>query len=193
MSRVGVRFTEAPLGFRVVGQEPAARTGAPTLPVVDALAARQQAEQDRARAVAALAASLQAGLPERAARLAARLDGWTGFVLDLAFGLAERVLGTEIDRGRYDLAAALRAELQASGQALGPGVVRVHLHPEDCEELLRAFDGRPSEALGRAVELERDPAVPAGGYRVESDLGLLRRDPAQVLAALAANVREEVR
>jgi len=195
MSSVQILFHHRPVGVRVLGKQipvdPMGSTS-PEIRQIDVLLAQQKREAHASEASVQLMANLQATLGQVQETLAQRLDEMSDYVLTLAFGLAEKVLDRELEEGRYDLRPTLTELLSQGLHGLGEGAIRIFLHPIDHERLLRSFSGHPSASLGRDVELEVDPAVELGSFRLETKLGQVLHSPELLLERMTKKIREEL-
>lgn len=195
MSSVQIPFHHRPVGVRVLLPEVRTdpmETAASQARRIDVLLDQQEREARASEASVRLMADLQATLGQVQETLAQRLDEMSDYVLTLAFGLAEKVLDREIEEGRYDLRPTLTELLSQGLHGLGEGTIRIFLHPIDHERLLRSFSGHPSASLGRDVEMEVDPAVELGSFRLETKLGQVLHSPELLLERMTNKIREEL-
>lgn len=149
-----------------------------------ALLARE-AEAEKARSVAAATALLDA---------AARLDAWRrelparieAQLVDLAVGIARKVLCQELQAGRYEVEPIVREAL--AGLDLRAGAV-VHLNPDD----LRRGGLAASEASSdQAVRYVADPQVGAGECFVETPEGTVEATVEHQLARVSEEFKNSV-
>ena len=139
-------------------------------------AGRREALAELAEPVARMTAALEEVVASSEARLARS-------AADLAFAIARTLLRTEVEAGRYDVAAMVRATLADAD--VGRGTCTVHLHPDD--------HARVADLPVRAgTTLVADPEVPAGEVQVESALGLVVRSLEEGLENIAERVLGEV-
>ena len=182
----GLRVLHEGLAAEAVGTDPVSATR------IDILLEQQQREARASEACIQLVSDLQGVIGQVRETLDRRFQEMSDYVLQLAFGLASRVLDREIDEGRYDLRPTL-TELLAQGlHGLGEGAIRIFLHPIDHERLLRGLGGHPSASLGREVELEVDPTVTLGSFRLETRLGQVLHSPELILERMTQKIREEL-
>ena len=159
---------------------------------LDVLFEQQERDARSAEACVKLVDDLGSAIVEIRQTMEQRFEEMSEYVLSLAFGLAKKVLDREIDQGRYDLRPTL-TELLAQGlHGLGDGSIRIFLHPIDHERLMHGLGGHPSASLGREVELDVDPAVTLGSFRLESRLGQVLHSPELILERMTQKIREEL-
>jgi flagellar biosynthesis/type III secretory pathway protein FliH len=104
--------------------------------------------------------------------------------VELALGIAQHLLRSEIPAGRYDLERIVREALACSDT--GRGACVVHVHPLDAERL--------SEVPFRAgTQIEPDHAVPRGSVHVTTPHGLLVRDLDLALRSIGERILERLR
>lgn len=103
--------------------------------------------------------------------------------VQLAVGIAQELLRTEIAAGRYDLERIVREALAFSGVGRAPCVV--HLHPTDAATLA-------SVRFRAGTAIEADEAVSRGDVHVSTPRGLLVREVDETLRSIRARLREEV-
>lgn len=137
----------------------------------------QEAHAEAARALEAAAEQLEA--------LHARATADLGrTAAELSTAIAQRLLRTEIDAGRYDLETIVRETLHAASAQRSPCVV--HLNPQDME-LLRDVRFRSGTTL------QSDPGVPRGDVQVETTLGLLVRDVDAIVREIGERIAGDLR
>ena len=195
MSVVQLPFHQRLQGLRVIHEGSAGSGDSQpeiTATRLDVLFEQQERDARSAEACIKLVDDLGAAIVEIRQTMEQRFEEMSEYVLSLAFGLAEKVLDREIDQGRYDLRPTL-TELLAQGlHGLGDGSIRIFLHPIDHERLMCGLGGHPSASLGREVELEVDPAVTLGSFRLESRLGQVLHSPELILERMTQKIREEL-
>ena len=195
MSLVQIPFKQRPASLRVLARTASADPAAPdpnAPPCIDVLLEQQQRDALSSQACLQLVADLQLALGQIRDTMEKRIDVMSNYVLTLAFGLAERVLDREIEEGRYDLRPTLTELLTQGLHGLGEGAIRIFLHPIDHERLVRGFGGHPSASLGREVEMEVDPSVALGSFRLETRLGQVLHSPELILERMTQKIREEM-
>jgi flagellar assembly protein FliH len=111
-----------------------------------------------------------------------------GFVVELALGLAEEMLGAALRDGRHDVRALVEAATKEALPIADAGPLTASLHPDDLAELEQALALRPL-SLARDVELRADPALKRGACRVSSGGAEVSADPAERFKTAAARVR----
>jgi flagellar assembly protein FliH len=144
-----------------------------------------ETEAEKSRTVAAAMALLDA---------AARLDAWRrelparieSQLVELAVGIARKVLCQELQAGRYDIEPIVREAL--AGLDLRAGAV-VHLNPDD----LRRGGLAPSEAGGgETVRYIADPQVAPGECIVETPEGTVEATVEHQLARVSEGLKDSV-
>lgn len=100
------------------------------------------------------------------------LRGLDGRVAQLAIALAERIVGCEVEAGRYRLAERVEELL---GRLRDRAEAVVHLHPADAQALGAAAEG---------LRVVTDPALARGDVVVETPAGRIARTIADQLEAV---------
>jgi len=195
MSSIQLPFHQRLEGLRVLPRDAgasAADSGMMPPKRIDVLFDQQERDARSSEACLDLVANLQSAIGQIRDTLELRVEEMSDYVLSLAFGLAARVLDREIDQGRYDLRPTLTELLTQGLHGLGEGSIRIFLHPMDHERLMRGMGGHPSASLGREVELEVDPTVTLGSFRLETKLGQVLHSPELLLERMTQKIREEL-
>ena len=147
--------------------------------------AARESEAEKARSLAAATALLDA---------AARLDAWRrelpakieSQLVDLAVGIARKVLCQELQAGRYEIEPIVREAL--AGLDLRAGAV-VHLNADD----LRRGGLTPSEGdADQAVRYVADPQVGPGECFVETPEGTVEATVEHQLARVSEEFKGSV-
>ncbi|MCY2927539.1 MAG: FliH/SctL family protein [Planctomycetota bacterium] len=151
----------------------------------DQAVSTRDSEAEKARSLAAATALLDA---------AARLDAWRrelpakieSQLVDLAVGIARKVLCQELQAGRYEIEPIVREAL--AGLDLRAGAV-VHLNAED----LRRGGLAPSEGdADQAVRYVADPQVAPGECFVETPEGTVEATVEHQLARVSEEFKGAV-
>ena len=87
-------------------------------------------------------------------------------VVRLALAIARRILHRELDHDPDLLVTLARVAIDRLGEHV---VATIHLNPED----FAATAASRTSRAGQAVTVVADPAVPRGGCRVHSDVGVI--------------------
>lgn len=162
----------APPRPRVLRAAPAvAPAVAPTLAPTPTQAPAPREHERLARELAqALSAARGQALDE--------LRGLDGRVAQLAIALAERIVGCEVEAGRYRLAERVEELL---GRVRDRAEAVVHLHPADAQALGAAAEG---------LRVVTDPALARGDVVIETPAGRIARSIADQLEAVRRAVLE---
>lgn len=154
--------------------------------VLEVMLEERMAERERVAADAAraeLASQLERVVEAFATEQAVVQDELARAAACLGVEVARAILRTELDADRYELEGVVRESLSKATE--GRGEARVHLSPTDAERLA---DMR----LRAGTELVPDSAVAVGEVRVETDLGLVVRDPDECLDRVREALLEEL-
>ncbi len=127
-----------------------------------------------------LARGLAEALATAHGQALAELRGLDGRVAQLAIALAERIVGCEVQAGRYRLAERVQ-ELMERVRDRAEAVV--HLHPADVDALGPAAD---------ELRVVADPALDRGDVVVETPAGRITRSIAEQLEAVRRAVLDGV-
>jgi flagellar biosynthesis/type III secretory pathway protein FliH len=101
----------------------------------------------------------------------------------LGLEIAQHLLRSEIDAGKYGIEQIVRETLHES--RVGRAECLVHLHPDDYERL--------SDVPFRSgTKLQPDDGVPRGEVQVESALGCIVRDIDRALESIGERLRGEL-
>jgi flagellar assembly protein FliH len=159
------------------------------------------AEEGHQAAAIAAQAALQARLDQQLASVTAALGEaaknidrsrhawqrhWEEHTVALGAAIAERLCRSELTRRPEISRAWIREALEL---AAGNAQIVLHLNPADHQALATQIDGITRQLAGLGpVEVVADPAISAGGCRVETQFGALD----QQLAAQLARITEEL-
>jgi flagellar assembly protein FliH len=132
---------------------------------------QQVVERKLGEQLATLLPALAATIQEIQHAKQAWMTHWESSAVRLATAIAERIIRREIEQKPEITLGLVRESLEL---AAGSSKVRVLLNPKDHEALQPQADAliRDMSGLG-ACELIADPAVTAGGCRVETDFGTI--------------------
>ncbi|MCB9880466.1 MAG: hypothetical protein H6832_18915 [Planctomycetes bacterium] len=121
-----------------------------------------------------------------------RLDAMRDWILDLAFGLASQVLEREIDRGAYEISAALRSCFDAAVETAK--ILRVLVHADDVVAARSVIETASAEnGLREAPRVDPDARVARGTCIVVTDAGRFRHDPRTSLEDAIVRMGQAVR
>lgn len=173
-----LRMAQVPSGVRV--------EDVPAEQAIEALLERRAAEREAASAAAVreeLAQTIEALAAGFETERKALGEELSRSAVELGIEVARAILRTELPAERYELEPVIRECLALATE--GRGAARVHLNPTDAE--------RMAELPWRAgTELVPDSAVRRGEVRVESDLGVVVRNPDECLARAREALLEEL-
>lgn len=145
-------------------------------------------------ALHALIASVTDALEATPKTVGERLDGIAGIAVELGLGVAKEIVGSALDAGAVDPTETVARCLRDCVHGSAATELVVYLNPQDLELVhgsLSEFEDL-REQLG-AVRFVPDALAGRGAVRVESESGMLRYDPRDVLERISAEVRREVR
>lgn len=189
MSRSVVRLpmASAASAVRIVA---VAKEGPQPAPAGRLLELRDAASEQRLvrEAVDACRAAVERALRELRSVVDARVDAVASMSTELGLVVASEIVGATLARGVFDPLPIVRRCLQqalAAGERSG---VVVRLSPAD----LVRVQSEPVDARVQGVTFAADAALAPGSVRVETDVGTIAYDPAEVLRRLSDELRKEL-
>lgn len=147
-------------------------------------AARLEGLKDgSASALSGAAASLDAATTAMEAKREECLSEVTSLAVELALGIARRLVRAELAAERHDIEAIVRDVLASTSD--GRTTTKIYVSPEDASRL--------NEVTFRsATEVVSDEAVSTGSVRVETPQGVLVRDIDECMRNLSDRLTKEV-
>lgn len=195
MSRIAIAFPRALVGLKALGvvkQAAEATVSTPT-PIIDVLADRKKRATEQHEALIQLLQTVGTTIEQVKATVDQRFAEMTSYVVELAFGLASRVLRSEIDAGRYNPAPAVLDALHCAVESVSEGSIIVLLNPVDLEPCIDRLEDLKAPDLKRPeVRFEVDVSIEVGSCRIETSVGRILLDPETVLDTMMSKIREEL-
>ena len=146
--------------------------------------ARLEGRSDgQAAALEGAAAALEAAASQLEEQRSECLEEVTPLAVELALGIARRLVRAELAAERHDIEAIVRDVLAATGS--GRTTTKIYVSPEDAARL-------SDVQLRAATEVVADEAVSTGSVRVETPQGVLVRDIDECMQSVADRLNKEV-
>lgn len=180
------RLSETEFEALATGEaQDSAETRTPVAPEQPSEPSEVETELTRLREAQAQVQSLAEGLAHATEKLhnaAAEADESTStFAIELAVGIAQEILRSEINAGNYPIETIVRSTLAVS--ETGRSACTVHLHPDDLESI-------DVSRFRSNTEFESDPDIARGDVHVTTLQGLLVRDIDDTLARVRTELLE---
>ena len=181
MSRTRITFPTPLVGIKA--SKPAAKRATDVAtdltPIVDVLSERIERATQQHEALMEVLQTVGTTIEQVKGTVEQRLDEMTNYIVELAFGLASRVLRNEIDLGRYNPAPAVLDALHSAVQSV-----------TECIDRLEEFSA--PELKRPEVRFEVDVSIPVGACRIETSVGRILLDPETTLETMMGKIREEL-
>ena len=195
MSRTRITFPTPLVGIKA--SKPAAKRATDVAtdltPIVDVLSERIERATQQHEALMEVLQTVGTTIEQVKGTVEQRLDEMTNYIVELAFGLASRVLRNEIDLGRYNPAPAVLDALHSAVQSVTEGSIIVLLNPVDLEPCIDRLEEFSAPELKRPeVRFEVDVSIPVGACRIETSVGRILLDPETTLETMMGKIREEL-
>ncbi len=164
------------------------------VPLLDPLADRAVEEEGARRAIVSLSDQIRLTLEQVPSLVSSRLEELSVYAIELGLGLAQTVLGAEVEQGRYNPAAAVQESLESAISGMHQGAIQVLLNPADLSLVLSSLEEMGSiEAQSPEVRFEVDQNLPRGACRIETSVGRILHDPTVVIETAMTRIRDEAK